>query len=559
MLPVKLGDAYVKHSKWSFVHILNLEPFLEEYTFLKSSFHSLNIGINRSSYSDQYKGAYENSINITSNLFTQIELKLEQIIPASRIKRGLLNPLGTFIKALTGNLDNEDAQKYDSAINTLRNNQNYLKNAITNQISIMNDAISNFQANIESLKKNQIQLESKIMQIEAAFHKSEIHNVNLYNYFLTHTVISQFSLTLQIMMDILNNIETAISFSRSQTFHGAITSSNILLKEIQNVTNLIKPYCFPFDVNADNLIAIEKLLVVKAYVKSRQITFILELATVKCQTYNYFEIYPIPNTRNLILIPSVHYFLENSNHFITSPSCKEIQDSGYICSPSKESSWTDRVPCEIQLTKFVEKPAHCQYMPVAIKGPIIEQIKESAWILHAPKLTVAQQTCGTVHEDIPLRGTYVIETIDQCSLTIENNVLETHNRISFTRKKIQLPQLVHIDVPHEDNVHQIQPLHLEEINTGYVRGLERKLQTTRDTVEKHFVKLPNASVHSAVNILVYILVGSAIIFMGFKCLKLKTYWAAKRRTVSATQPAKPCHRTPTTIVKDKEQTLNYQG
>ena len=45
-----------------------------------------------------------------------------------RIKRGLINGLGSIIKSISGNLDQNDAEKYDNLIDQLKNNQKILQN-----------------------------------------------------------------------------------------------------------------------------------------------------------------------------------------------------------------------------------------------------------------------------------------------------------------------------------------------------------------------------------------------------------------------------------------------
>lgn len=74
-------------------------------------------------------------------LENRIENLFEQIIPtfknSQRIKRGLFNPLGSFIKCITGNLDQNDAEEIDAKITALNEAQNKLKTDAINQITIM--------------------------------------------------------------------------------------------------------------------------------------------------------------------------------------------------------------------------------------------------------------------------------------------------------------------------------------------------------------------------------------------------------------------------------------
>ena len=58
-----------------------------------------------------YNREYFNSYNIIEGLESKILEQINQLNPKStRQKRGIINGLGSIIKCLTGNLDNEDAK-----------------------------------------------------------------------------------------------------------------------------------------------------------------------------------------------------------------------------------------------------------------------------------------------------------------------------------------------------------------------------------------------------------------------------------------------------------------
>lgn len=63
-------------------------------------------------------------MKITKHILKDLKLKFNLINPYIRRKRGLINSLGSFIKAITGNLDNEDAQNFNEEIEIVIENMN---------------------------------------------------------------------------------------------------------------------------------------------------------------------------------------------------------------------------------------------------------------------------------------------------------------------------------------------------------------------------------------------------------------------------------------------------
>lgn len=85
----------------------------------------------------------------------------------------------------------------------------------------------------------------------------------------------------------MNEIETVLAFSKVSVLLQSIVNSTeflLLLKEIENVNHLV------YKVNESNLLKLEKVIAVKAYVKVNQITFILEVTLLDKKSYDYFKI-----------------------------------------------------------------------------------------------------------------------------------------------------------------------------------------------------------------------------------------------------------------------------
>lgn len=115
----------------------------------------------------KHKIQFLNSCQLLTSLENKVALQVYQLNPTSlREKRGLINGLGTVVKFLTGNLDHNDAEKYDNAINMLSHQQGKIESLVSDQITLLQPAIDKFQKNTDILKRNHIILQSRIKQLE---------------------------------------------------------------------------------------------------------------------------------------------------------------------------------------------------------------------------------------------------------------------------------------------------------------------------------------------------------------------------------------------------------
>lgn len=119
LFPLKLGTTQIQTDHWTFVHIFNLDDLMNEYNVLEDSFTQIRLALDNSIDNKSYVREYQNTVNLVIDLQNKIKLQFEQLNPINtlknnltsknRIKRGLINGLGSIIKIITGNLDHEDA------------------------------------------------------------------------------------------------------------------------------------------------------------------------------------------------------------------------------------------------------------------------------------------------------------------------------------------------------------------------------------------------------------------------------------------------------------------
>ncbi|VEN35794.1 unnamed protein product, partial [Callosobruchus maculatus] len=103
--------------------------------------------------------AFRAQVHTHVSLLTQISLSLNEKFqtifadaqPVSRMKRGLINGIGTFWKAITGNLDSDDGEYYNNCINKLTQDEHQMENLLKNQIFVTTSVIKSFNTTIQKL------------------------------------------------------------------------------------------------------------------------------------------------------------------------------------------------------------------------------------------------------------------------------------------------------------------------------------------------------------------------------------------------------------------------
>ncbi|CAH1985755.1 unnamed protein product [Acanthoscelides obtectus] len=150
LIPMKLGTAKITKNCHSILYFYDVNLIITEVNDLKKK--TENVATLSRKYIEHYKHS-ANYLNVLYFLERKVDGKLNDIFPSSyetvpsfsvRIKRGLINGLGSIFKAITGNLDASDGEKFESLISDLQNDQNKLSEAINSQNTLSVELIDNF-------------------------------------------------------------------------------------------------------------------------------------------------------------------------------------------------------------------------------------------------------------------------------------------------------------------------------------------------------------------------------------------------------------------------------
>ena len=188
---------------------------------------------------------------VLDQLFTQIEQHKTQLFPETasknyrRTKRGLINFLGNAAKAITGNIDSEDEQPYETLISRIQNQQDKQKILLDEQISLTTTAIEKFNKSIARLTINQQIFKKKITEIESIINQAISTKIKVYPLLHLHRVFLQMITISQEILRILEELERAISFPKLNTTHNSRIDPKDLLSELKLLENKLDKKVLP--------------------------------------------------------------------------------------------------------------------------------------------------------------------------------------------------------------------------------------------------------------------------------------------------------------------------
>lgn len=525
LLPLKLGIAQNKVNTWTFIQIYDITNLIDEFQTLRNQYVRIKtLFENEPNITKTYKEAFHTSYNLALSLEQKISSKLRQLDPTlnNKSKRGLINGLGSIIKSITGNLDQNDAEKYEKAIQTLTDNQNKMKVIMKDQISLLGKSIQVFEGTIRNLTHNQLLLAKKIDEIENLVQSMEVNTISTFHFFYIEMIISQIITEFQEIFSILEKIEIAITFSKLNTLHNSIVESNDLLNEIKSISEHLINNKLPFEPKTENILLFEKIMEIKSYSKPKQFVFIIEIPIVEKESYNYYHLYPLPVPKNnsfFMIIPYTKYLLINEHNYISfnEKTCKEIIPEEFICHETNPTRIAEDQLCEIQLLRFSKNLSNCRLVPVNISESKIQKIELDYWIIVIPDHLVAVQYCGNNRENIPLKGSYLLEINSNCEVRIKDNQIRNFKNNNFYFKNIILPK---IDFEHEvyKNSMNLKPLQLNGINLNEISAVKSALE-----VEKQKLDFTNQSIRfdhiNGWTIILYIILIIMVFSLAFKCYR----------------------------------------
>lgn len=229
------------------------------------------------------------NIDQTNILYKNIINAFENINP-KRLKRGLLNIVGSAQKWLFGTLDNDDLELINDKFNKLRNNQQRIVNEVNLRTSILSHMMNKTEQTIKTINSDLEKIETSL--------------TNIHDRFLI-TVLNEYILTnAQILLNYLENLENAISFAQLNVVHHSILKNadlEIILEKLNLLYNQKQLAKFGYLQSHRDFYGVQLIR------NTNELIFNIKIPILSQETYNLYRLYPIP-IQNLTLFLKNPYY-----------------------------------------------------------------------------------------------------------------------------------------------------------------------------------------------------------------------------------------------------------
>lgn len=506
ILPVKLGRAYRQEDKWTVVKVMDLTDIHDDLVFNIQKYMEFDKLV------DVHKPFTNEFYNIrlqTQNLCNITVDKFRQLVPSSRFKRGLLNPLGSLIKIVTGNLDHEDAVKYDRLITQIKGNE--IK--IDKKLTVISEMFDNMINSTGTLHQNTVLIDERLKRIERIVtHIATKEN----NSFYATYILGMFTLFInnfRMIYVTISEIETALALSKISVLHQAIVNSTELLNLLESIS---KYNSLVYPATVSNLVKIERTIVVKAYVKENQITFIMEIPLTDSKIYNYFKIYSLPifnpsTNVTTVIIPKYPFILaEGSKYLPVDSPCEEIAADQFLCREEDMVTYPETT-CVEQLMKFQKDLTFCKAHTVDTEEVKVQRIGPMNWIIYARSNAIITEKC---REDVirkPVIGTYLAVSDEDCEMYLGDVKLERRRSsvAEFHYKAIPIVNLPELKC--KVNESEKAKLDIKGVNLDNVKHLSNILKSASLSYDSDTSPIIDTESVSLATIFLYIILALSLI------------------------------------------------
>lgn len=176
-LPIKVDEVKTIEQYNKILHVINITAYTDSLYLLQQNIKTINSSLTKTN--PETSSLLD---SITKN-YEILNVKISNLKPHFRGKRGLINVLGKGLKYIAGSMDSDDEAQINNALNSMKtqvNNLTTFNNLISNQIKNITNHINQKQIVISTyFNKFKNFLQNKIRDLEDEFRLiSHIYQVN---------------------------------------------------------------------------------------------------------------------------------------------------------------------------------------------------------------------------------------------------------------------------------------------------------------------------------------------------------------------------------------------
>lgn len=431
ILPFKLGPARIITHYHSFLQYVDLIELRNKIISVENQIDNFSPQLhNKTNF------LFEPHLIYLKDKLTNVLDQL-QTFETKRVKRGLIDGLGSVVKSITGNLDYTDALHYNQAITRLENNENKLAIELNNHVSLSKNWSSQYSKILDSIVDNQNKIRTLMSKIEQA-EASQDYDLMKYAHFAQ--VLMVLSDNVDAISLELVNLQNVLAFIRASTTHHSVLNL-YAIREIIRKLNILYSSSQVLDLDFREYFDVIRL---GSYYVGNQIVIVYKFPVVLPSTYDMYKLSIVPNKNHEILTPPFPYLAIHEKDFnYIEAECPKTS-KWYLCEEKRNLQSRSSDDCIQHLISTQQRSRNCTLTTITLEKPAYEELDEKHYSISFPVSTKVHLSCG---QDLykTLQGSYLAIIPQSCFMkTAEFTISNTKDRLKGQALKI-------MDVPADFN------------------------------------------------------------------------------------------------------------
>ncbi|XP_061379911.1 uncharacterized protein LOC133319454 [Danaus plexippus] len=416
ILPFKLGLAKIISHYHSFIQHIDLHEIRSTIESVKTQLDSFSPQLH-----NRTNSLYQPHMNYLENKLYNVLNQLKSF-ETDRVKRGLINGLGSVIKSITGNLDYTDAQHYDEAIKSLQASENKLVTEFNSHVSLSKEWSSQYSKIISNIIENQSHLQTLINEISESIITSD-------NDLIKYAHLAQILLIITDNVDSvtqeLYKLQNVLGFIKLSTVHHAVLNLETMNSMISNVSNL---YGRQKVLDLDIRDYFDIIKIGSCYVGNK-IVIVYKIPIVLPYTYDMYKLSIIPNLNQEILIPPFPYLTLYEKDFMYIEAECPKSSKWYLCEDNRHLQSQESNDCIQHLILTQQRGSSCNPITVSLKKAAFEKLDDLHYSISFPAPTKTHLSCGQ-DSYRTLHGSYLVTIPQACYIeTPQFTLTNVNNRL----------------------------------------------------------------------------------------------------------------------------------
>lgn len=390
---------------------------------------------------------YKNMVKEYSSITHLIDDRLK--------RRAWFGGVGTAFKHIFGTLDEDDAEKYDSAINYVQDDQKRIASLVKEHILVTRTTLTRFNETIKSLRSNENNLNLAIDKLSVKLKYLSNRTDHLSVMSGLNTIYNNLEASILTLSFQIEDITNAILLSRVNIIHPSVITPQELYKELaDNYKYLPNELEFVVPLELKLIHKIMNMSKLISYYLNKKIMFVLTIPLTNPLEFYLYNSIPLPMPHNVtnpnsfsVIIPSNKYIAitKDKTHYCNLndiDTCQIIDHQNYLCKIMNIFPTSANPNCESELlSKVVSSlPEYCKTEFVNGELDIWKPIRNNRWIFVQSKFS--KLTIDCLHSepiDIKLLGTGIVYIPIHCKAYCKSTrLLPDYNVLNVTIPSINL-------------------------------------------------------------------------------------------------------------------------